>query len=142
MDDPCTSPRVELDDGLKRLVGDVMVKRPKTLPAEATVADLRRLFENPRVRTALLVDSGALVGAIDRESLDPLVDGSERADSHLAANLPTIAPEATVSAAVELLRQAGTRRLVVVDADGVTLRGLVCLDGRAQGFCTDAADLG
>ena len=70
MDDPCTSPRVELADARERRVSDVMVKRPKTLAADATVGDVRRLFENPRVRTALLVDGEALAGAIDCEALD------------------------------------------------------------------------
>lgn len=51
-------------------VRDVMLARPKTLPVEATVADLRRLFANPRVLTALLVDGPMFVGSIERDDLD------------------------------------------------------------------------
>jgi CBS domain-containing protein len=137
MNEPCTSPRIELADAHERRVSDVMVKRPKTLAADVTVADVRRLFENPRVRTALLVDGDALAGAIDCEALDPSAPDDDRARDHLAANLPRIEPDALVSEALDVLRAAGTRRLAVVDADGTTLRGLVCLDRPGEGFCTD-----
>ena len=47
-------------------VAQVMLGRPKTVPPDATVADLRRLFENPSVRTALIVDGDAFVGTVER----------------------------------------------------------------------------
>ena len=137
MDDPCTNPRIDVADASERRVRDVMVKRPKMLAADATVADVRRLFENPRVRTALLVDGEALAGAIDCEALDASAPGDDRARDHLAANLPLIAPDAPISQALDVLSAAGTRRLAVVDADGTTLRGLLCLDRPGEGFCAD-----
>ena len=42
---------VTLDEAAILTVGEVMISRPKTLPSTATVADARRLFENPSVRT-------------------------------------------------------------------------------------------
>ena len=142
MEENCTSPRVELADARERSVGEVMVKRPKTLAADATVADVRRMFENPRVRTALLVDGPALAGAIDCDALDAAAPDGDRARDHLAANLPRIAPDAPISEALELLRSAGTRRIAVVGDDGSTLRGLLCLDRPGEGFCTDDAPSG
>ncbi|MFN8130062.1 MAG: CBS domain-containing protein [Solirubrobacteraceae bacterium] len=133
----CTSPRVELPAAQERRVADVMVKRPKTLPADATVGQVRALFENPRVRTALLVDGDALAGAIDTGAVPASVPDGEPARDHLAANLPHIGPDAPMSEALAALEAAGTRRIAVVDADGRTLRGLLCLDRTGAGFCTD-----
>ncbi len=137
MDSGCTSPRVEMGAARGQTVADVMVKRPKALPADATVDDVRRLFENPRVRTALLLDGPALAGAIDCDTLPDSVAGTDPALDHLSANLPRIAPEAPMGEALAALEAAGTRRIAVVDADGSTLRGLLCLDRHGEGFCTD-----
>ena len=52
------------DEAADLLVRDVMVHRPKTLPSDATVGDVRRQFESPRVQTALLADDGRFVAAV------------------------------------------------------------------------------
>jgi hypothetical protein len=44
---------VERDEATDLLVRDVMVRRPKALPSDATVADLRAMFADPRVQCAL-----------------------------------------------------------------------------------------
>ena len=107
------------DDAAHRLVRDVMVHRPKTLPVDATVADLRRQFENPRVQTALLADGG---------------DAAEPARAYARVDIPTLAPDAAIAEALALLDERGDFRLVVVD--GATLAGLLCLDRRGTTFCT------
>ena len=72
MPDPtCDNADVKITDAAPQLVRDVMVKRPKTLPADATVGDVRRFFENPNVLNALLVDGTSFVGVLERDDVTP-----------------------------------------------------------------------
>jgi CBS-domain-containing membrane protein len=119
------------------LVRDVMVRRPKTLPAQATVAELRAHFENPRVRTALLADGGRFAGAIAPEDLPADAPASSPARAHARTDVPTVGPDATMTEATALLDSCGDSRLLVLDADGETIAGLLCLDKPGTGFCTD-----
>jgi CBS domain-containing protein len=126
----CGNPAIPIEDG--ELVRDVMVRRPKTLPAGATVGDLRRLFDNAHVMTALLVDGDAFVGAVDRHSLRAdLADTSPARD--LATSGDVIGPDAPMAAAVAQLEALGTDRLVVLD--GSNLVGLMCLTKDRAAFC-------
>jgi CBS domain-containing protein len=126
----CGNPALPIDDGL--LVRDVMVRRPKTLPASATVGDLRALFTNPHVATALLVDGDAFAGAVDRDSMSPdAPDASPATD--VATDADVIAPDAPMSEAVARLEARATDRLVVLE--GQNLVGLVCLTKDRDGFC-------
>ena len=126
---------VTLDEAAAMTVADVMISRPKTLPATATVADARRLFENQSVRTALVADSGRYAGELTRADIEGLED---TAPISAAASTPagTAAADDTVVAALERMEAAGTDRLAVVDPDG-TLRGLVCLSRSHGQLCTD-----
>jgi predicted transcriptional regulator len=112
-----------------------MLTRPKTLPAEATVADLRRMFTNPHVESALLVDGSHFVGLVDRDRVD-----QESPDDILARSLAqresvTIRVNATVADAMEQMDRNGSRRLVVVADDDTTVHGLLCLNTNRTGFC-------
>src|SRR6266508_3259609 len=96
----CGNPAIPIQDG--ELVRDVMVRRPKTLPAGATVGDLLRLFGNAHVMSALLVDGDAFVGAVDRHSVPDDASDDSPARS-LATSGDVIGPEAPMAAAVEQL---------------------------------------
>jgi CBS domain-containing protein len=122
------------DEAAGRLVRDVMVHRPKTLPVDATVGDLRRQFENPRVQTALLAQDGRFAGAIAPSELPETADAAEPARAYARADVPTLAPDATMAEALALLEERGDFRLVVIE--GGTLAGLLCLDKRGTTFCT------
>jgi CBS domain-containing protein len=123
--------------GESERVEDVMLSRPKTLASTATIGDVRRFFENPHVMTALLVDDGDFRGAIDRGSLpDTAADDTDALD-YVAAATPTIAPNASVEDALEALQGLESRRLVVLDAGGDRLLGLVCLNTSGTRFCQD-----
>jgi CBS domain-containing protein len=115
-------------------VADVMLADPKTLSADATVGDLRRLFARPSVLTALLVDGAAFVGVVVRENLGDLADDAPARPLARSAGV-TIGPEAPASEAMARMNGNGTWRLVVVGPDGVTLKGLVCLNSKRTGFC-------
>jgi predicted transcriptional regulator len=129
---------IERDEAAGRLVRDVMVHRPKTLPADATVGDLRRQFENPRVQTALLADGGRFAGAIAPSELPDGADATERASAYARLDVPTLAPDATMAEALALLEARGDYRLIVLDGEGegAALAGLLCLDRTGTTFCT------
>jgi CBS domain-containing protein len=120
------------------LVRDVMVRRPKTMAADSTVADVRAHFENPRVRTALLADDGRFAGAIAPEELPEGAAGAEPARAYAAADVPTVGPDVPMADALALMERRGDHRLVVVADDGETLVGLLCLDKTGTSFCVDA----
>ena len=124
------------EDAAGLLVRDVMVRRPKTLPADASVADLREHFTNPRVRTALLADGGRFAGAIAPEELPADAPATDAASAYARADVPTLPPDATMADALALMDRRGDHRLVVLDGDGATLVGLLCLDRTGASFCT------
>ena len=126
---------VTREEALRLTVGDVMIPNPKTLPPTAVVGDVRRLFERRGVRTVLLAEDGVFRGALDRRTIPP-----DAADAELAVGYadlhPTVATPATaLSEAIELLERSTEPRLIVLDPDGVTLRGLVCAKPGAATFC-------
>jgi CBS domain-containing protein len=112
-----------------------MLGRPKTVPPDATVADLRRLFENPSVRTALIVDGDAFVGTVERGDVPDAAADDDPALPLVRLDAERVSPELLVRDAMPQLERSGEGRLVVVDPDGVTLRGLLCLKGATDAFC-------
>jgi CBS domain-containing protein len=137
------SAHLDTNDGLSELqvgeggrvtVRDLMRTRPKTLPSDVKVGDLRRLFANPHVLDVLLVDGEAFVGVVDRDDVDEVADDvPAQALAHSAG--VTIGPDATWNEAMARLEEDGAWRLVVVDSDGFTLQGLLCLNAKRTGFC-------
>jgi CBS domain-containing protein len=112
-----------------------MLASPKTMPADGTVADLRAMFANRHVMSALLVDGPEFVGLVDRDSLGDEAPDGEPARSLVRRDVATIDPDAPLAEALAVLDQHAERRLVVLDRDGRTLRGLLCLTGDRNGFC-------
>ena len=49
--------------------------------------------------------------------------------------MATIDPDAPLTEALAVLDEHAERRLVVLDRDGGTLRGLLCLSSDRNGFC-------
>jgi CBS domain-containing protein len=111
-----------------------MRTRPKTLPSDVNVGDLRLVFANPRVLDVVLVDGQAFVGVVDRDAVEGAA-GDSPAQILACSTGVTIGPEATLDEAMARLEQDGAWRLVVVDSDGVTLQGLLCLNDKRTGFC-------
>jgi CBS domain-containing protein len=131
----CHHPKARLDERDARLVGDVMSARPKTLPADASVGDLRRLFENMHVISALLVDGTAFAGAVHRDGVPADAPDTMAARQLARRDVPTARRDTPVTEAMAQLDSTGAFRAVVLDDDGVTLVGLVCLDQPRTGFC-------
>ncbi len=132
----CRNPGSALgDDAVHQSVREVMLTAPKTLPAEATVGDLRRLFTNPRVESALLVDGARFFGVVDREGLEEAVSDDVPAARLSQHDGVTIEVDAPVADAMARMDESGGRRLVVVGDDGATVQGLLCLNSGRTGFC-------
>jgi CBS domain-containing protein len=120
-----------------KTVGEVMLSRPKTLPAHSTVADLRRVFENPTMRTVLLVDGARFVGTVERPDLPDSAAAEEPAQAYARLDAERVGPERLVRDVIPRLNETREGRLVVVDEDGETLRGMLCLRNTYDAFCTD-----
>ncbi|MBT0771610.1 CBS domain-containing protein [Kineosporia sp. J2-2] len=130
------------DGMLDRLtVADVMLRRPKTLPAGATVAQARAAFLDDHVHLLLLVDGqDRLTGTLQRDDIPDSAAGTERTIGYLSTAADrTVGPALCAEDARQLLLAAGQRRRAVVDPGG-RLIGLLALKRRLTGFCS-AADV-
>ena len=117
-------------------VEDVMLREPRAVAPETTVAAAREAFENPRVRLLLVTRGDAFVGAVRREGIDADVAGDTTLDQLAGGDGALVHPEDPVDRAVELLEAERTDRLPVVTADG-RLVGLVCFNRERGHFCVD-----
>jgi CBS domain-containing protein len=130
----CDNDSIARDSVAGLLVRDAMVAAPKTTPGDATVGDLRALFANHHVLTALLVDGPRLVGVVHRDSL-PDGDDERPARDLALGDVPTIRPDAPLTEALAQLDHLGERRLVVLSPEDDHLCGLLCLTVDRDGFC-------
>ena len=130
-----TSRTLTREEALTLTVGEVMIQAPKTVPADATVADIRRVFEKPTVRTVLLADDSRFAGLIERDRLPADAPGEAPAISYVDPAPTTATPQTPMRDAIELFEARDEPRLVVLDEDGITLRGLLCGNTTAAGFC-------
>jgi CBS domain-containing protein len=113
---------------------DVMHSHVTTLPASASVAELREYFgASGSRRLALLVEDGRYAGAVPVESLSPDADPATPAAS-LVTDEPTIGPDAPAVEARRLALELPTRRVPVLDESGALL-GIVAVDEHHTRFC-------
>jgi CBS domain-containing protein len=118
-------------------VADVMVRRPKTLPATASVDEALAAFEDDHVHLLLLVDGRRLAGTLTRADL-PTLAGAVVGHAVTFATLAgrTVTPTTGAERAAAQMAAAGVRRLAVVESDD-RLLGLLCLKRSGRGFCSD-----
>src|SRR6185436_17545759 len=60
----CNHPSMESRTGDARVVADLMLRDPKTLPVDAPVSEVRAILENPSVQMVLLTDGATFAGAV------------------------------------------------------------------------------
>jgi CBS domain-containing protein len=120
----------ELSEGL--VVADVMLREPKTLPAGATVGQVRRLLEKPSVQMVLLADEGVFSGAVTE--LPAAAPDGESALGFADLAPVSLGPGESASAAFELAARLPHRRVVVLDEQR-NLLGLLCLNSARTRFC-------
>lgn len=114
-----------------------MISHPKTLSADADVGAVRRAFEHSSQRVVLLVDGERFAGAIERAAVDGDAPAAARAISYATTEVPTVTPSTRIADAVELLERNTEPRLIVLDDDGTTLRGLLCFNRGSASFCVE-----
>jgi len=117
-------------------VEDVMLREPRAVAPETTVAEARETFENPRVRLLLVARGDEFLGAVTREAIGADTAGETTLDRLAGDDGTLVRPEDTVGRAVELLEAEQTDRLPVVTAEG-RLVGLVCFNRKHGHFCVD-----
>jgi CBS domain-containing protein len=124
---------MRLDEAGGLTVADVTHSRFSTLPADATVADVREwLGSSGSHQMALLADGDRYVASVvagDLEGADPAARAAD-----LARDWPTVAPEDPAKRGEELALAGGHRRVPVVDGGG-RLLGIVAITTDLQGFC-------
>lgn len=111
---------------------DLMLREPKTLGADATVAEVRAVLGNPKVQMVLLADGATFRGAITEIPDD--ASGHEPAVSFADLNAESIPPTASGESAFRRASASPHRRLIVL-GDDRELLGLLCLNERRTGFC-------
>jgi CBS domain len=131
---PVSDVHTQAFDG--QLVADVMLSRPKTLPADATVQQVRALLDHASVQMVLLTDGATFGGAITEIPDDVPADAA--AAVYADPDPESIAPSESAERAFELAARHPHGRLVVLD-ERRNLVGLVCLDGTRTRFCGRAS---
>lgn len=115
-------------------VSDVMLRRPKTLPVDVTVANARAALEHASVQMLLLVDGSRFCGAVTAIPGDAAPEAAALGYADTSATV--VARGTLVSEAVEQLDHRPNGRLVVLDGD--ELVGLACLAKDGVTFCGSA----
>jgi hypothetical protein len=112
-----------------------MISSPKTLPATATVAQVRNVFHDDHVHCVLIIKDDTLLAVVEPPDV---VEASPSEPAALLGRLGGRTIEAGEN--LEQVRMAmlsqRRRRLAVVD--GQVLLGLLCLKRTGRGFCSDA----
>jgi CBS domain-containing protein len=132
----CVRSRIDRDEAPGLLVRDVMDAAPKTKPATLTVGELRAEFHgDAHHRMALLIDGVVFVGAAEREDLPEGVADDRPVADFAGRPEHEIGPDRPAEEALARLDSQEVSRLVVLDDDGRTLLGLVCMDATRTHFC-------
>jgi CBS domain-containing protein len=122
-----------IDDARDLTVMDVVHRRFHTLPASATVGEVRDWFaESSRRRMALLAEDGRYAGSLTPEDL--AASDAARPASDVARLGPTVSPGASAATGYETALLTDARRVPVVGGDG-TLLGVVSVTEDLVGFC-------
>ena len=129
------SERVARDDVAGLRVREVMIRGPRTLPADTSVAELREQFVNPRMRAVLLVDGERFAGVVAPDDLPASASPSEPAAAYARRDVDTVGPDTDATEALAVMDGAGEKRLVVLEASATSVVGLLCLDKRGTHFC-------
>jgi CBS domain-containing protein len=128
-------PRI-LDELANLCVVDVVVRLPKLMPIDARVRDARAAFRDDHVHMLLLTDQGQLRGTLTRADIPDHADDMASSLTYAVIEGRTVSSDLPAEEARQLMLSRDLRRLAVVDTDG-SLRGLLCLNRRHTGFCSD-----
>jgi CBS domain-containing protein len=119
-------------------VAEVMLRHPKTLAADASVAEARTALESQSTHMLLLVDGERFRGAVT--AIPAAADPDEPALGFVDPSALIVTEDTPVSTALARLAHRPSGRLVVVD--GERLAGLVCLAQDGVTFCGTPGSMG
>ena len=111
---------------------DLMLREPKTLAGDASVAEVREQLANPKVQLVLLADGGVFRGAVT--ALPAEAVPTEPALAYAEQDPETIPPDAPDDEAFARAAASPHRRVIVLDDDR-NLLGLLCLNQSGTRFC-------
>jgi hypothetical protein len=132
----CIRGQIGRDEVAGLFVADVMDPAPKTTPTTITVGELRRWFAaDAHVRTALLTDGAAFLGAVGPDDLPADAPADQPAVTFARRPANVIGPDRPAGEALARLDAQDGCRVVVLAEDDRTLLGLVCMDARRTHFC-------
>jgi Mg/Co/Ni transporter MgtE len=131
-------PKIRIDEADAMTVADITHAKFTALPATATIGDVRDWFAaSTSRRQAFVADDGRYVGSLTPEDLadaDPARPATE-----VAQDGPTVSPRAPATEGRDLALLTDSRRVPVVDDDGILL-GVVAVTGDMQSFCGTASE--
>jgi hypothetical protein len=115
-----------------RVAADLMLRRPKTLPGNATVGEVRAVLASPKVQMVLLAD-----GPTFRAAITEIPDSASDAEPAVAYADPspeTMSPDEPGELAFQRASASPNRRVIVL-GDEDELVGLLCLNEGRTHFC-------
>lgn len=115
---------------------DLMLRRPKTLPGDASVRMVREQLANASVQLVLLADGPTFRAAIASIPEDAHPD--EAAVTYAEPVPDTIDPHEPAKDAFARAVDSRHRRVIVLD-DEQHLLGLICLNKNRTGVCSAAS---
>jgi len=131
-------PKIRIDEADGLTVADVTHAKFTALPATASVGDVREWFAaSTSRRQAFVADDGRYVGSLTPQDLERAADPARPA-VEVAQEGPTVSPRAPAAQGRDLALLSESRRVPVVDDDGVLL-GVVAVTGDMQSFCGTSA---
>jgi CBS domain-containing protein len=120
-------------------VMDVVVRLPKTMGPQATVAEARAAFEDGHVHMLLLTEGGQLRGTLIASDLPRSGADDASASDYATLKGRTVPPQLSAEDARQLLLTAGQRRRAVVDSSGQLL-GLLSPPAATSSPCSGPWD--
>jgi CBS domain-containing protein len=114
------------------IAAELMLRNPKTLAGDASVAEVRDQLANPKVQMVLLADGDTFRGAIT--TLPDDAAPTERGLDYADEDPETISPDASAGEAFERASASPNRRVIVLDGEE-NLLGLLCLNAGRTAFC-------
>jgi CBS domain-containing protein len=118
-------------------VGEVMLPNPKTVDVAITVGAARERFENQTLRSLLLTEGDAFRGVLERHDLPASADDDAPAVTFARLNVFSVQPTQPMHDVLPAFEELHERRIVVLDENGETLRGLLCLKRDGRAFCVE-----
>ena len=119
-------------------VSAAITTRGKELAATDTVGDARALFANGSVQLVPVLSGQVYLGVVSRDAVAGAPDPRTPVASFASDAVPTALARTPAAEAFAELDRSGATRLVVLEDDGATYRGLVCLRSDRQRVCVDA----